>query len=237
MNTGIQDGYNLAWKIAQTGFAHVGGLCGMLFALPVVGRGEEARAIAEETLTAARAHGNPSWVAEALLGNGLAFAKTDPARALTVFREALVYTREHRLMDLEAIIAQNAAGLEAVHGELDQALVLFDTANDSFHQAGDVAGAGATFAYLAVFFDRVERPEIAATLYGTTARHPSLVNRPGVVDHLRSVLGETVFDECVAVGAARALAEAVRYARHQIHLARREVGNPTGAAGRGRRGR
>ena len=36
--------------------------------LPEVGRAEEARAIADETVTAARAHGNPFWIAFALCG-------------------------------------------------------------------------------------------------------------------------------------------------------------------------
>ena len=40
-------------------------------------------AIAEETVAAARAHGNPFLICFALDGYGRAFAQTDPARALT----------------------------------------------------------------------------------------------------------------------------------------------------------
>ena len=65
--------------------------------LSVVGRADEARAIAEETLTAALAHGNPFFVAGALSGYGRAFAETEPVRALDAIREALAYSREHRL--------------------------------------------------------------------------------------------------------------------------------------------
>ena len=82
----------------------------------------------------------------------------------------------------------------------------------SFHRAGNVANLAATLANLAVFFDRIERPEIAATVYGASTGHASIdivANLPAVVDHLRSVLGEPAFDECVAAGAAMEPAEAV----------------------------
>ena len=114
------------------------------------------------------------------------------------------------------LIARDAAGLEAVHGDLEQALALFDTAIDSFHRAGNVANLAATLADLAVFFDRIERPEIAATIYGAAANYTVTPNAIGLsiaVDHLRSVLGETAFDECVAAGAAMEPADAVGYAR------------------------
>jgi hypothetical protein len=215
---------------AQSGFAHVVGLCGMLFALPVVGRAEEARAIAEETMTAVRAHGNPFFIAYALQGYGRAFAETDPARARAAYRQGLDFTREHRLPYWEAVIARDAAALEAVHGDLDPALVLFDATIDSLHRAGSVAHVAATLAYLAVLFDRIERPDIAATVYGTSSHHASIslvINLPDALEHLRSVLGDALFDECVAAGAAMEPADAVRYARQQIQLARREIPEPT----------
>ena len=84
----------------------------------------------------------------------------------------------------------------------------------------------ATLGYLAVFFDRFERPEIAATIYGTSTHLGStsmVVNLSGVVDHLRTVLGDAVFEQCVAAGAAMELGDAVRFARQQIQLARAEL--------------
>ena len=219
--------------IAQPGFAHLIGLCGLLYALPTVGRGEEAMAIAEETVTVARADGNPYWIAFALVGYGRAFAESDPGRALTVLRQGIVYTREHRLPLFEAVIARDAAGLEAVHGDLEQGLVLFEAVIDSLHRAGNVAHLAATLANLAVFFDRIEQPEIAATIYGTSTHNASnssstmVINLVAVVDRLRVVLGEVVFDTCVAVGAAMEPAETVHYARQQIQFARRQSADPT----------
>ena len=185
-------------------------------------------AIAEETVAAARAHGNPFWIAHALLGYGRAFTLSDPPRALTILRQGLDYTRQHRLPFWEALIARDAAPLEAVHGDLNQALALFDTTIDSLHRAGNVAHLAATLAGLAGFFDRVEQPEIAATIYGTSAHHANInivINLPAVLDHLGAVLGDTVFGRCVATGAAMEPGDAVHYARAQIQTARRELGD------------
>ena len=217
----------LAVLSTEPGFAHVASLCGTLYWLPVVGRVEQARAIAEETLTAARALGNPFFVAWALAGFGRAFTATDPTRALGVLRQGLLDADAHRLPFMAAVIARDAAGLEAIHGDLQQGLTLFDSTIDSWHKAGSVTSLAITIGNLVVFFDRVERPEIAAIIYGSSAHHPAIngvVNLPAVVDHLCVVLGQTVFDGCVATGAAMESGAAVRYARDQIQAVRSELG-------------
>jgi predicted ATPase len=187
----------------QPGLAHIMGLCGLTFGLVAVGRGVEARAIANDALVAARAHANPYWVAWALAGYGRAFSETDPSRALDALREGLGSAREHRIAFWESRIGREAAGLEAAHGNLGQGLDLIDTTLDLFYQAGDSASLGATLANLAKLFDRFERFEIAATVYGSATLHAStvmVVGLVGVVDHLRTVLGRDQFDECVATG-------------------------------------
>jgi predicted ATPase/class 3 adenylate cyclase len=224
----------------RDGFARVVGLCGLTWALPAIGLAEEARRVADETLAAARDYGNPFWIGWALGGTGRAFAETAPLVALGALREGLAYADEHRLPFWTANLAQDAARLEATHGEFDDALHLFSSAIDAFHRAGNIAFLAATLASLAVFFDRFERPEIAATVYGASTRQASISlvpNLPAVVEHLRSVLGDRRFDECVATGAGQSTAEAVRYAYRQLRLARREIGHVSGeippAAGTG----
>jgi tetratricopeptide (TPR) repeat protein len=215
---------------AQRGFAHVTGLCGLVTMLPAIGRADEAMAIAEEAVAEARAHGNPFWICCALYGYGRAFAETDPTRALTALREGLFFAREHRIQYYEARISRNAAHLEASYGDLEHALALFETAIDSFHRAGDHATLATSLAYLAVLFERIERPEVAATIYGTSthdASNSKVVNRPGAVGRLQATLGDIVFDQCVAVGAAMERADAVRYARDQIQATRREIADVT----------
>ena len=217
---------------AQPGFARVAGLTALLNTLPAAGRAEEAMSIADETLAAARAYGNPVWIGFALNGCGRAFSESDPARAQDAFREGLAYTPEHRLLLWEAIMARDAAELEAVYGDLEAALELFDATIDAFDRAASVSNVAMTLGNLAVLFDRIEQPEIAATIYGGCTRDPAtsyVVNLPGVIDHLRTVLGDTTFESHAATGAAMELTDAVQYARHQIQLARRQVLDLTGA--------
>src|SRR5262249_8779893 len=123
----------------EPGLAHVMGLVGRLLALPVLGRIDEAQAVADETVTAARAHGNPFWIAGALDASGRAFTDADPARALDDMHQALDVARDHRAVIWEAIVTREAAGLEAVHGDPGRAVALFQSAVDSLHRAGDVA--------------------------------------------------------------------------------------------------
>ena len=108
----------------RTGLARVAGPCGLAAVLLAVGRSGEAMAIADDALDAARALANPFWIAAAYFGCGAAFTETDPVRALDTFRLGLAYTRQHRLPFFESLIASATAGLEAVHGDLDQALTL-----------------------------------------------------------------------------------------------------------------
>jgi tetratricopeptide (TPR) repeat protein len=212
----------------QSGLAQVLGRCGLLYALQAAGRTEEARAMAETTLATARNHDNPYFIAMAMFGSGRAFAQADPAQALRVLREGIVYARQHRLPLLEAGIAPHAAALEAAHGNLWQALALSETAIDMSHGAGNVVIVATTFANLAVCFDRLDRPDVAATLYGASnpALNQYVADLPAVANHLRAVLGDGEFDQCVATGAAMDLANAVGYARQHIQLARRQTANP-----------
>ena len=215
---------------ARPGAAHVIGLCGLLAVSPEVGHSDEARAIADHTLTAAHAHGNPVWIALALTGTGRAFADTDPDRALGALRQGLAYAGEHRLPYFEALLAREAALLETVYGPLEQALTLFDTAIDSFHRAGLVVWVVTILADLAVLFDRVERPELAATCYGAATHQGGahqVPNLPAAVDRLRVGLGEETFDRCVAAGAAMEIGDAVRYARAQIQTTRHQLADLT----------
>ncbi len=174
-------------------------------------------------MAAARTHGNPLWIGYAYYASGAAYTESDPHRALDIFREGLTHTRLHRIRMVEAVMAFHAAGLEAVHGDLDQGLDLFDVSIDSFHQAGDTLNLNGVFVHLAMFFDRVGRPEIAATLCGTATHSPAanlILGFDAAVDQLRNTLDTDTFDNCVGTGAAMTTTEAVHYARHHIQLTR-----------------
>ena len=130
-------------------------------------------------------------------------------------------------MNFEAFIARDAAGLEAVHGDLAHALALYDSTLAAFHRAGNVTISTRTLAELAVVFARIDRAEIAATLHGASHRlSPSERSETlrAAVDRVRVVLGEAAFDQQVAVGAAMDHASAVNYARAQIADTARQLG-------------
>ena len=214
---------------AQPGTAGLHGQGSFPAFLSNAGRHAEAIAIAEDTVTAARRHANPWFVAYALYGYGRAFTQEDPARALTAYREALDYTATHRVPLIQALIAIRLAGIEAVHGNREHALDLFDTALDSFHQAGNKAQLDLALAHLAVFFDRAEQPQVAASLYGATTHQPAATvvgDLPAAIAHLRAVLGDTVFNQYAATGAAMEPGDVVAYAHHHIRTTRTESTAP-----------
>ena len=207
---------------AQPGPAQLHGRCGLVHNTAMGGRSEAVRALAEQTLAAARARANPYLLAYAFYAYGDAFADTDPVRSLDAFRQGLAQTREHGIAYMEALMARDAARIEAVHGDPDDALTLFDHVIGSFHQSGNDLSLALALGYVAVFFDRVESPTIAATLYGTVNHiSKNVLGIPfRVVSHLRYVLGDADFERCAATGAAMEVTEAARYARDQIRLAR-----------------
>ncbi len=215
---------DLASELARRpGVARVAGLMMMVVTLPAVGRAEEARLIADETLEAARALGNPHWIAMALLGAGRAFADTDPVLALERLREGLELTRATGQIFFENTVARDAGVLEGSHGDLDQALDLFDSAIDACHRSGSLPAAAALLASLVVLTDRMGEYEMAATIYGTTHGHAVIDWEPhlgGVVDDLRAELGDQRFDECVGIGTAMEFGERVQHARQQIRALR-----------------
>jgi hypothetical protein len=73
-------------------------------------------------------------------------------------------------------------------------------------------------------------PRLPPRFYGTCSHYANIVmvvGPPGVVEHLQNELGAIRFNSCVVVGAAMELAEAVRYARRQIEVVRREFAEHT----------
>jgi hypothetical protein len=199
------------------------GMSWLLYALPNAARGAEARMIADDTLTAMRAYGNPWIIAFTMDGYGRAFAETEPARALCVLRDGLAYARKQRLAIFEAFFVRDAAALALVCGDLTEALELFLGNLDALQRAGDVAHLASTLGEFAVLLARIDRPVPAATIYGATARHFTMtrvVDLPRTIDGLRIALGPAQFDNCLAEGATMELAEAAQYARQQILLAR-----------------
>ncbi len=213
---------------ARSGPARIYGRCVQIALLASLGRTEEASALAEETLAAAQAHANPYLVAMALRSCGLAYTKSDPTRALDIFNQGLAYLKDRRQPFWDACLARETARHEAVHGDPGRSLTLYDIAIDYFHQSGDVVNLASALGYLAATFHRFGLHDAATTLYGAGHRFsvPLLGTRPDLPDRLRAKLGQDTFERCAAIGSAMEPADAVRYAHHQIQLARQQLPTP-----------
>jgi predicted ATPase len=209
---------------SRTGLERVIGLAIQTFILPALGRGEEARALADGAVSAAREHGNPFWIAMALDAYGRAYAQTDADKALGAFRESLEIADRNHIAFFRAGVAADFARLVA-EGDLDEGLALFDEIVDAAHRGGSPTQVDLALADLAFVFRDLGRAEIAATVYGSSTRSSNIAGvtlLPELIEHLRDRLGEATFDECVATGAAMETADAVRFARQQIQTARDE---------------
>jgi predicted ATPase len=194
-----------------------------LVELPAVGRSDQARTIAEATMTSLRERGNPFLYAYGLVGYGRTFRESDPQRALAGFREGLDYTRQHRLPLVAGVTAYSAASLEAEQGNLDNALTLLDDHLEAFHRAGVDIYRALSLAHLAVLFCHINQDAAAATLYGASTDIPTIgivPSLPRAVQELQIRLGPSTFDQLVAAGSSMDHGDAVAYARQQIRLAR-----------------
>ncbi|MBI2709120.1 MAG: adenylate/guanylate cyclase domain-containing protein [Actinobacteria bacterium] len=193
--------------------------------LQSIGRLDEALALAEESVAVAREHGNPYWIAYALWIAGLAFSKADARRALAAWDAGVAFVREHRVGFFEGFLARDAARLHTTDGEPETALVLFNDAIGAFHRAGNVPQLIITLASVPALFERLERPEPAATLSAAMAREPSSAHHvPELADldgRLRARLGAKRAEEVARTGGGLDLNGATLYAQQQIEVARR----------------
>jgi DNA-binding CsgD family transcriptional regulator len=210
------------------------GLASYVDGLQSAGRIEEALALTEESVAAARRLGNPYWVAYALWIAGMAFSRTNARRALAAWEEGIAFVHEHRIHFFEGFLARDAARLNTSDGEPDVALGLFAEAIQAFHRAGNVPQLIITLASVPALFERLDRLEPAAMLLGAMSRESSSLHHvPELAelgDRLTSRLGATKTDELLAAGAGLDLDAAAVYARRQIDAARRDPRPRTGGA-------
>jgi DNA-binding CsgD family transcriptional regulator len=202
------------------------GLASYVDGLQSAGRIEEALALTEESVAAARRLGNPYWVAYALWIAGMAFSRMNARRALAAWEEGIAFVHEHRIGFFEGFIARDAARLHTSDGEPDVALGLFAEAIQAFHRAGNVPQLIITLASVPALLERLDRLEPAAMLLGAMSRESSSLHHvPELAelgDRLTARLGATKAGELVAAGAGLDLDAAAGYARGQIDAARRD---------------
>ncbi len=208
------------------------GLAAYVDGLQSSGRVEEALALTEESVDAARALGNPYWISYALWIAGMAFSKSDVGRAFAAWDEGVTFVREHRVHFFEGFLARDAARLHTSHGEAETALVLFADAISAFQRAGNVPQLVITLASVPALFERLERLAPAAMLLGALSRESSsrhhVPELGDLHDRIRAKLGTARAEELHAAGARLDLHGAAVYARQQIEVARRDPPPPRG---------
>ena len=210
------------------------GLAAYVDGLQSCGRIEEALALTEESVAAARSLGNPYWISYALWIAGMAFSKADVRRAFAAWDEGVAFVREQPRPLLRRL-PRSRCGTLAHHAR-------------RCARRADVVRRGA---------ERVpaRRQRAAARDHaGQRARavRTTRPSRAGDGDPRRAVRGtnqpSTTFpsfgssatvsaarsedqraDELTAQGAALDLGQAAVYAREQLDVARRTSSPPTGA--------
>ncbi len=199
------------------------GLSLLLDGLQASGRVDEALALTDEAMAAARALGNPYFIAYAYWTSGSAYANVDAEAALALWREGLDYVHQHRVDFFVGFIARDAARLRLIDADPDDALTMFDAAIDAFQQAGNVAQLTITLASATALFERIERLESATTLYAAIVRQPGsshhVPDLPVLAGRLAAKLGQPVFDSYGAASAGMDLGDTAQFARREIQRA------------------
>ena len=208
---------------ALPGNAQGWGLSLLLDGLQASGRVDEALALTDEAMLAARTLGNPYFIAYAYWTSGSAHANVDPEAALALWREGLDYVRQHGVDFFVGFIARDAARLRLVDADPDDALTMFDAAIDAFQQTGNVAQLTITLASATALFERIERLDSATTLYAAIVRQPGsshhVPDLPELAGRLASKLGQPAFDSYGAASEGMDLGDTALFARREIQRA------------------
>jgi hypothetical protein len=201
----------------------------LVAALTMAGAGEEARAAADGLIEAAEATHNPWAIANALYNYSYAFGDADPVRALEALRRGLVIAQDSGNRLFESVLATALSRLEAEHGDSLAALDHITLGIGNFYDSGNVAYIRFPLATLAVFLDRLGRPEPAATIAGFAFGPLSASSVPEItttIAHLREVLGDQTYESLARNGKTMTTAAMATYAYDQIDQARTELEHP-----------
>jgi predicted ATPase/DNA-binding SARP family transcriptional activator len=135
-----------------------------VFALAILKRFDEARALSDEIVPVALRLDVPSTKGLAEYGRGLAYASSDPDRALGALRRAFETASSGGSTMYEGVILRELARLEAAHGSPEVALAFFERILDDFDVIGQRSNLTLSVGYLAMLFARLGRRAHAAQL-------------------------------------------------------------------------
>src|SRR5262249_25062833 len=151
-------------------------------------------------------------------------------RARDALRRGLVIAHDSGNRNMESLLAVNLARLEAEYGDTLAALDHFTVAIRVYHDSGNTTGIHVPLAGLAALFDRLGRPEPAATIARFALSPLSAAAVPEIataITHLRDVLGDQTYESLAHKGETMTTAAMVTYAYDQIDQAPTELEHPS----------
>jgi predicted ATPase len=195
----------------------------LVFALAIVGNGDEAVAAVDGLVDAAEITHNPGVHSFALLAEGLAFRGADPMRSLDALRRGLVIAEGSGNRLNESHCANVLSELETEHGDPQAALDYLTLSIRNYHDSGNTAMVRSPLSLLAVLFHRLGRHEPAATVAGFAINPLAAAAFPEinvVIAQLREVLGAETYESLARKGVAMTTSAMVAFAYDEIDRAR-----------------
>jgi predicted ATPase len=192
---------------------------GLVTALAVAQRHEEAIEESEGLIEAAEATDNPYVLSLALIGVGVARTHADLVGALEASRRGLQIAKDSGNRGNETHLAGLLGRLEAEYGDSLGALEHVAMAIHNHHNSGNPTNLRTPMATLATVLDRMGRYEPAAIVAGFGFNPFAVASLPELgtaIAHLREVLGDQTYESLAHKGESMTPAAMVAYAYDQI---------------------
>ena len=206
-----------------------------VFGLAMLKRFDEAQALSDEVLPAARRLDVPSAKCLAEYGCGLAYASSDPDRALGALRRAFEVASSGRCTMYEGVILRELARLEASHGSPEAALAFFERVLDDFDVISQRTNLTLSVGYLAMLFARLGHRAQAAILLGaamTDDRTLAMMTGLGNYDahDIDGILNDPEFSDPVHTGRSMGPIHVLAFARDALRTLLQGVPTPDESA-------
>jgi hypothetical protein len=219
-----------AAELANNRDAHVLTRAALVAAKTMAGSHDAAMATAKGLIEAAEATRNPHVLSFALLIYGLAHCDADPPRARDAMRRGLVTAHDSGNRYDESHLANVLGRLEARYGDPLAALDHLTLAIQNYRDSGNTTTIRVPLAVLAALLDRLGLHEPAATIAGFAFSTLTTIWIPEfspAITHLRSVLGDQIYESLARKGETMTTAAMATYAYDQIDEARAELERPS----------
>jgi predicted ATPase len=198
-------------------------LATLLYMLTLTGRAEEARTIADETVTAVEAAGVPCSIALAWLAKAEVLRESDPAASLNAYERAAGFARESGNRLFLTIVTPKLAAMLMRHGDVKAALRGSREMLEGSIGSRDLALVSQGLGNLIVLFERLGRVSAAVTLTGALSRivgsNAFVPELSETASRLQRSLSTLDFEAATKLGAVMSALDANEFALAEISRA------------------